>query len=68
MRIDDRMILICGDYYIRQSEEDEKFYVCDQIGIADGEELEHIGDSFATLELAEANANMWRERDAEHAR
>lgn len=63
MMIDDRMLLICGDYYIRENVEDGLFYVCDQIGIAEGEDLEHIGDAFPTLELAEANANMWRERD-----
>lgn len=46
------MLYINREYYVRESIEDDKFYVCDQEGIANDEGLEHVGDCFATLEEA----------------
>ena len=56
---DGHMLYINGEYYVRQSVEDNRFYVCDVDGIAKGEDLEHIGDDYATLYEAQIMFDFW---------
>lgn len=49
---DGHMLYINGEHYVRQSTEDGYFYHCDQEGIKKGEDLEHVGDSYPTLDEA----------------
>lgn len=48
---DGRMQYINGLYYVREDLKG-RFFVCDFDGIAEGEDMEHIGDDFETLEEA----------------
>ena len=52
MKRDKYILYVNGGYYVRESLDDGRFYVCDVDGIAPGENLEHIGDDFATLDEA----------------
>jgi hypothetical protein len=48
---DGHMQYINGLYYVREDKAG-RFFVCDFDGIREGEDLEHVGDDFATLEEA----------------
>jgi hypothetical protein len=55
---DKQMLYVMGDYYVRQSAENDRFYVCDQEG-CEGSGLEHIGDDYATLDEAKVMVDFW---------
>ena len=54
---DGYMLHINGLYYVRQDKCNNRFYVCDVDGIAEGEDLEHIGDDYSTIEEAIKNCH-----------
>lgn len=65
---DGYMQYINGLYYVREGEDDGKFYVCDVDGIEEGEELEHVSEGFDTLEEAIAECDAYQPSAKIHTR
>jgi hypothetical protein len=59
MRRDKQMLYVNGNHFVRQSVADNRFYTCDVEGIAKGEDLEHVGDDYATLDEAKLMVDFW---------
>lgn len=48
------------EYYVKPSETRFGWFaVCDTDGIAKGQDLEHVGDSYAKLEHAKTMTDFW---------
>lgn len=48
----DDVIGIPDKVWIAESAEDDRFYICDTVGIAPGEDIFHIGDDYETFKEA----------------